>query len=124
MGVVTEFRVSAEIGKAFRGMNQLHWLNSWGPMWDFLPSTDALVFVDNHDNQRGHGAGGANILTYKNRREYIMASAFILGNGFGVARVMSSFNFTTSDQGKIIFNNGCGFICFDMKNYFRSSSRC
>lgn len=30
----------------------------------FMPSNRALVFVDNHDNQRGHGAGGASILTF------------------------------------------------------------
>jgi alpha-amylase len=26
--------------------------------------------VDNHDNQRGHGGGGANILTYKESKLY------------------------------------------------------
>ena len=35
-----------------------------------LPSNDALVFVDNHDNQRGHGAGGELILTLYEPREY------------------------------------------------------
>lgn len=29
-----------------------------------MPSDKALVFIDNHDNQRGHGAGGASIVTF------------------------------------------------------------
>jgi hypothetical protein len=35
-----------------------------------LDDGDALVFVDNHDNQRGSGGGGANILTYKQSKLY------------------------------------------------------
>ena len=34
------------------------------------PSHYALVFVDNHDNQRGHGAGGEKILTFYEARMY------------------------------------------------------
>ncbi|XP_055523462.1 alpha-amylase-like [Wyeomyia smithii] len=99
LGTVTEFRFSAEIGRAFRGGNLLKWLKSWGPEWGFLPSDRALVFVDNHDNQRGHGAGGADILTYKQPKGYKMASAFMLAHPYGNTRVMSSFAFDGSDQG-------------------------
>jgi alpha-amylase len=35
-----------------------------------MDSGDALAFVDNHDNQRGSGGGGANILTYKEPKLY------------------------------------------------------
>jgi len=48
----------------------LFWEISLGEPWGFLPHGDALVFVDNHDNQRGHGAGGAHILTYKTSKLY------------------------------------------------------
>jgi len=41
---------------------------NWGEGWGFVPSDRALVFVDNHDNQRGHGAGGASILTFWDAR--------------------------------------------------------
>lgn len=69
--------------------------------WDgFLSSRDSLVFVDNHDNQRGHGAGGADILTYKNRTQYEMALNFLLAHSFGIPRVMSSFEFSDPSQGK------------------------
>lgn len=41
---------------------------NWGEGWGFVPTDRALVFVDNHDNQRGHGAGGASILTFWDAR--------------------------------------------------------
>lgn len=96
LGAVTEFRYSKEIGRAFNGRNQLKWLRSWGPEWGLLPSQDAFVFVDNHDNQR---SDDWNILTYKSRQHYIMANAFMLSHPYGTPRVMSSFEFKTFDQG-------------------------
>lgn len=100
MGVVTEFRFSAQIGRVFRGYTDLTHLDNWGEGWGFLPSNSALVFVDNHDNQRGHGAGGDDILTYKNGKAYRMATAFTLAHTYGHARVMSSFAF--DNTGKIL----------------------
>jgi alpha-amylase len=52
LGVVTEFKYSMEIGKAFKGLNALKWLRNFGPAWGFLPSQLAMTFIDNHDNQR------------------------------------------------------------------------
>lgn len=106
MGTVTEFRYSAEIGKAFRGGNQLRYLSNFGTAWGFLPSNQALTFVDNHDNQRGHGGGGADVLTYKQAKQYKMATAFHLAWPFGVPRIMSSFSFTNTDAGPPADGNG------------------
>jgi len=62
LGRVTEFRYSRDIGRAFRGLTSLAALNQFPPWsWQWLPSDRALVFVDNHDNQRGHGAGHSSI---------------------------------------------------------------
>ncbi|XP_055383847.1 alpha-amylase 4N-like [Condylostylus longicornis] len=99
MGRVTEFKFSAEIGNLFRGNNKLKWTKNWGPEWDFLQTDDSIVFVDNHDNQRGHGAGGSSILTYKNDQLYKLASAFMLAHPYGWTRVMSSFHFSDPSQG-------------------------
>lgn len=99
LGTVTEFRFSDSIGKVFRGKDQLRYLVNWGTAWGFMPSERSLVFVDNHDNQRGHGAGGADVLTYKTSKQYKMATAFMLAHPFGVTRVMSSFAFNDADQG-------------------------
>ena len=63
-----------------------------GEGWAFLPSDHALVFVDNHDNQRGHGGGGDSILTFRLAKLYKMAQAFNLAWPYGVTRVMSSYN--------------------------------
>lgn len=97
LGAVTEFKFSHEICATFRGFNQLKWMKSWGPAWNMLPSKDAFVFVDNHDNQRQ--TDNSNILTYKSRQQYIMAVAFMLSHTYGTPRVMSSFEFNTFDQG-------------------------
>ncbi|KAL9922084.1 alpha-amylase A-like [Glossina fuscipes fuscipes] len=99
LGFVTEFRYSASISRVFRGKDDLRWLINWGPEWGFMPSERSLVFVDNHDNQRGHGAGGSDILNYKNPRQYKMAMAFMLAHPFGIVRIMSSFDFNDPDQG-------------------------
>lgn len=61
-----------------------------------LPSQYAIVFVDNHDNQR---EGHSEILTFKSPQRYIMANAFMLSYPYGIPSVMSSFNFTSYDQG-------------------------
>lgn len=106
LGQVTEFRHSAEIGKSFHGRNNLAYMKNWGEAWGFLPSKDGLVFVDNHDNQRGHGAGGADILTYKVPKNYKMAEAFMLAHPYGVTRVMSSFAFDNTDAGPPQDSNG------------------
>lgn len=99
LGVVTEFRYSAEIGRLFHGRNELKYLQNFGEQWGFLPSHLALVFIDNHDNQRGHGPGGGDVLIYKNAKQYKMATAFACAWPFGHLRLMSSFAFDDSDQG-------------------------
>lgn len=97
LGAVTEFMFSHKIGQAFKGELLLKWLQSWGTGYSgMLPSKDAFVFVDNHDNQR---STNPDILTYKIRQQYIMAAAFMLSHPYGIPRVMSSFNFTAFDQG-------------------------
>lgn len=98
LGAVTEFMYSMNIGKAFKGREQLRWLWNFGPAWDMLPGEFALVFVDNHDNQR-EGAGGDNVLNYKQAKQYKMATAFTLAWNYGTIRLMSSFGFDHHDEG-------------------------
>lgn len=96
MGSVTEFKYSKEVGHAFHGYNELKWLTSFGTAWGLMPSKNAFVFVDNHDNQRSNDG---DILTYKKRPRYIMAVAFMLSFPYGLPQVMSSFEFSSFDQG-------------------------
>jgi len=106
LAAVTEFVFSAEIGNLFRGNNALKWLVNWGPAWGMVAQGDGLNFVDNHDNQRGHGAGGDSILTYKQSKQYKGATAFNLGHPYGEPRIMSSFAFDDADQGPPQDGNG------------------
>ncbi|KAM6168615.1 pancreatic alpha-amylase isoform 3-T3 [Erethizon dorsatum] len=92
-GRVTEFKYGAKLGTVIRKWSgeKMSYLKNWGEGWGFMPSDRALVFVDNHDNQRGHGAGGASILTFWDARLYKMAVGFMLAHPYGITRVMSSY---------------------------------
>nr|KAF6290152.1 hypothetical protein mMyoMyo1_000651 [Myotis myotis] len=92
-GRVTEFKYGAKLGTVLRKWHgeKMAYLRNWGEGWGFMPSDRALVFVDNHDNQRGHGAGGSSILTFWDARLYKMGVAFMLAHPYGFTRVMSSF---------------------------------
>lgn len=115
---VTEFRYSAAIGDVFRNQRLAN-LSHFGEAWGFMASDKAVVFTDNHDNQRGHGAGGSNILTYNDGSVYNLANVFMLAWPYGYPKVMSSFSFSDSDQGppaQTVYQNGeanCGgaWVC-------------
>ncbi|NP_001079910.1 amylase, alpha 2B (pancreatic) S homeolog precursor [Xenopus laevis] len=96
VGRVTEFKYGAKLGGVIRKWNgeKMAYLRNWGEGWGFMPNDRALVFVDNHDNQRGHGAGGASILTFWDARLYKMGVGFMLAHPYGFTRVMSSYRWT------------------------------
>ena len=86
---------------------------NWGEGWGFMPGGNAFVFVDNHDNQRGHGAGGASIVTFWDPKLHKMAVAYMLAHPYGVTRVMSSFRWN-----RHIVN---GKVKLSMKSVYPSS---
>ncbi|CAL8142688.1 unnamed protein product [Orchesella dallaii] len=108
MGRVTEFKYGRFLGEAFRGKNMLKYLVNWGTGWGMYPDTNSLVFIDNHDNQRGHGGGGADILTFRVSRMYKMATAFMLAHPYGLTRVMSSYNWEQNWDGGVDRNDWIG----------------
>lgn len=87
-GDVTEFLYSRRLGEAFaRGkLGPLHTLDEAGGL---LPSGKAVVFVDNHDNQRGHGMSAAT--THRDGRVYDLANVFMLAWPYGYPKLMSSY---------------------------------
>jgi alpha-amylase len=99
-GNVIDFKYGRFIGEAFLGLEgqTLANLQTLGEGWGLAPSEQAVIFIDNHDKQRGHGGGG-NYLTYKSGVLYSLANVFMLGFPYGKAQVMSSFAFENSDQG-------------------------
>jgi alpha-amylase len=97
-GDVTEFKYSLDIGRIFH-QGQLAWLNGknqFGEGWGYMPSDKAIVFIDNHDNQRGHGGGGG-VLTHKDGRLYELASILMLAWPYGYPQIMSSYAFPHGD---------------------------
>jgi len=96
VGRVTEFRYCSKIRDCAGALWNIPYLYDAG--WGMVESQDAFVFVDNHDNQRGHGAGG-DVITYKDPRKYKIAQAITLSQTYGWPRVMSSYEFTNTDQG-------------------------
>ncbi|CAH1798950.1 unnamed protein product [Owenia fusiformis] len=92
IGRVTEFNYGGHLGRAFRKQFSLSSLSNFGEGWGMLSSGNAVVFIDNHDNQRGHGAGGADILTFYVDKWYKMANAFMLAHEYGFTRLMSSYS--------------------------------
>lgn len=70
------------------------------------------MFIDNHDNQRE----GGDILTYKDAKQYKMATAFMLAFPYGISRVMSSFDFAHKDQGE--YKRLVVFLASGIKPYY------
>ncbi|QXD16432.1 alpha-amylase family protein [Rhodocaloribacter litoris] len=100
LGDVTEFRFGMRLSEAFRAGRPDRFFGT-ASVWEevpFIPDERALVFIDNHDNQRGHGAGG-HVLTHRDGRLYELAVAFMLAYPYGRPRVMSSYAFTGDAQG-------------------------
>lgn len=83
-------------------------LKNFGTAWGFILNDDSLAFIDNHDNQRGHGAGG-DILTHKYKRNYKIANAFMLAWPYAFVQIMSSYDFPLSENWLGPPTNGGGY---------------
>ena len=68
-----------------------------------MDSQNAIAFIDNHDNQRGHGAGGSQIVTFREDVLYNMVNAFELAWPYGYVRLMSSYIWPVDVQVEIHF---------------------
>ncbi len=96
-GYVTEFKYAAMILDAFE-RGELDALTEFWTGNGWLPGDQAVVFVDNHDIQRGH-AFGDEVVNYKDGRRYDLAVAFMLAHPYGYPLVMSSYAFDTDQDG-------------------------
>ncbi len=102
---ITDFTYGRRISDAFLGRNGLTlWsaLNAFAT--ELLPSDKSVVFIDNHDTQRGDA------LIYSDST-YDLAAIMMLGHSQGYASVMSSYGFGRSteaarDQGPSSDGNG------------------
>ncbi|MDH4047103.1 MAG: alpha-amylase family protein [Gammaproteobacteria bacterium] len=96
-GLVSEFKYPLVLLDAFTA-GKLDGLNELSSRPGFLPPDAAVVFVDNHDIQRGH-AGAGDVLNYKSGKIYELANVFMLAWPYGYPMVMSSYRFDGGDQG-------------------------
>jgi len=96
-GLVSEFKYPMALVEAFDGRH-LDGISDLASRPGFLPTDKAVVFVDNHDIQRGH-AGAGHVLNYKSGRLYELANVFMLAWPYGYPMVMSSYRFDDGDQG-------------------------
>ncbi|XP_059087363.1 alpha-amylase A-like [Tigriopus californicus] len=94
VGKVTEFNYGGWMACIRNG--DYNCLNNLGD--GLSDGVHALVFIDNHDNQRGHGGAGE-VLTHREDYLYKVATAVMLAHDYGFKRVMSSYYFDDSDQG-------------------------
>lgn len=83
LGRVTEFRYCQKIKEGVDNFGSLQGV--YDPGWGMSDSEHALVFVDNHDNQRGHGGGGR-LATHEQPAIYRLAVAFTLAWNYGFTR--------------------------------------
>ncbi|MBQ4849935.1 alpha-amylase family protein [Pseudoalteromonas sp. MMG012] len=112
-GLVTEFKYSTKLGDTFKN-GKLAWLSNFGEAWGMMPSYKAVVFVDNHDNQRGHGGAG-NVVTFADGKLYELANVFMLTYPYGYPKVMSSFEFygdTDAGGPNVPVHQGTQLNCF------------
>jgi len=108
VGKVTEFRYGIKMAECLRSYNFDCLRGIYDQGWGMADGMHAVVFVDNHDNQRGHGGGGG-VITGSNQIDgnpafhndwlYKVAVAFMLGHDYGFKRIMSSYYFSNTDQG-------------------------
>ena len=81
-----------------------------------LPSDKTLVFVENHDTERG-----GDTLSYRDGATNTLATEFMLARGYGTPQVYSSFRFTSNDASPPADRNGyitdttcdAGWACTD-----------
>ncbi|MFY1703652.1 carbohydrate-binding module family 20 domain-containing protein [Micromonospora sp. WMMA1923] len=99
-GAVTNFDYQRSVASAFRDGNIAQFANM--PNYGGLTSSQAIVFVDNHDTQRETPT-----LTYKNGARYYLADAFMMAHPYGRPQLMSSYAFgSVKAQGPPSSSNG------------------
>lgn len=109
LGRVTEFKYGMHLSDVVsrRNNQKMSYLKNFGTGWGFIPDGDSLAFLDNHDNQRGHGGGGV-ILTFFEARRYKIANAFMLAWPYAFVQIMSSYDFIKSQDWQGPPTNGGG----------------
>jgi len=89
---ITEFQYGYRVSDAFLGRNGATLAGLQTIASALLPSDKAVVFTDNHDNQRGEN------IYYVDGASYELALLYTLAQPLGFPSLMSSFGFDRSTQ--------------------------
>ncbi|MGW5159203.1 carbohydrate binding domain-containing protein [Nonomuraea wenchangensis] len=100
VGDVDEFVYGRKLREQFTG--QIKNLRTFGESWGLsVPGDRAVVFVDNHDTERG-----GSTLTYKSGEPYRLANLFMLAWPFGTPQVYASYTWNNGEAGTPSANGG------------------
>ncbi|EGO22943.1 glycoside hydrolase family 13 protein [Serpula lacrymans var. lacrymans S7.9] len=100
IGDVMEFRYTSALQSAFGGggISSLQDLDNQG----WVPGTSANVFVADHDTERG----GSSLNYNSPSNTYTLAHVFSLAHSYGTPTVLSSYQFSSYDDGAPNGGNG------------------
>jgi alpha-amylase len=98
-GSLLEFNYAYDIKAQFTG--DIANLQTFGPSWGLEPSNKAVAMVENHDTERD-----GSTLSYKDGATDTLANVFMLAWNYGTPNVMSSFDFSNTDQSPPADANG------------------
>lgn len=120
-GSVLGFDFSYQVKNAFKSYPDAHTgnitgLRVFGENAGLVPSNKSLVFIENHDTERG-----PDTLSYKDGATNTIANEFMLAYGYGTPQVYAGFAFTNSydsppaDANGFVTNTNCanGWVCVD-----------
>jgi alpha-amylase len=97
---ITEFKFRGVGDKFLGGGQRISQLDPNGPAgsqfspaaWGLMPADKAVVFLENHDTQRGGG------ISYRDGAVYRLANVWMLAQPYGYPSVMSSYAFDRNSQ--------------------------
>lgn len=93
---ITEFNYGYRVSDAFLGRNGTNLSDLRDVGASLLPSDKAVVFTDNHDNQRADNIYYAS--TIASAPAYELAAIYTLAQPYGAVSLMSSFGFDRTTQ--------------------------
>src|SRR5262249_21685070 len=93
---ITEFNYGYRVSDAFLGRNNTNLSALQNLAASLLPSDKAVVFTDNHDNQRADNIYYAS--TFAGAPAYELAVIYTLAQPLGTVSIMSSYGFDRSTQ--------------------------
>lgn len=99
VGKISDILVSGELGRVFRGYVNLKHLKNFGFQWNFLPPELSVVFLVDHELQRGRGTASQDTITFQEFRLYKQGTAFMLAFPHGTPRILSSYYYEDTNQG-------------------------